>query len=67
MFERFTDRARQAVIYAQEEARHLNHTWIGDGLAAQMLVSRAIDLNLARQQIIQLLSTRPGDMPPPGD
>ncbi len=29
MFERFTDRARQAVILAQEEARSLRHGWIG--------------------------------------
>ncbi|QLH24205.1 ATP-dependent Clp protease ATP-binding subunit [Streptomyces sp. Rer75] len=29
MFERFTDRARRAVILAQEEARDHNHNWIG--------------------------------------
>ena len=29
MFERFTDRARRVVVLAQEEARHLNHNYIG--------------------------------------
>ena len=29
MFERFTDRARQVVVLAQEEARMLNHNYIG--------------------------------------
>ena len=29
MFERFTDRARRVVVLAQEEARMLNHDWIG--------------------------------------
>ena len=49
MFERFTDRARQVVVLAQEEARMLNHNYIGtehillgliregDGVAAQVL------------------------------
>jgi hypothetical protein len=30
MFQRFTDRARQAAELAQEEARMLNHDWIGN-------------------------------------
>ncbi|HSK35464.1 MAG TPA: Clp protease N-terminal domain-containing protein, partial [Actinomycetota bacterium] len=29
MFERFTDRARRVVVLAQEEARHLDHNYIG--------------------------------------
>ena len=29
MFERFTDRARRVVVLAQEEARRLNHNYIG--------------------------------------
>ena len=29
MFERFTDRARRVVVLAQEEARMLNHNYIG--------------------------------------
>jgi ATP-dependent Clp protease ATP-binding subunit ClpC len=68
MFERFTDRARRVVVMAQEEARMLNHSFIGtehillgliregDGVAAQVLAKRGADLNRARQQVTQLLS-----------
>jgi ATP-dependent Clp protease ATP-binding subunit ClpC len=154
MFERFTDRARQAIVRAQEEARQLNHGWIGtehlllgligvgegvagealatlgislddarreveafiprgtqqpsghlpltprskkvlelavreaqqlnpsdwigtgyillslireiDGVAAHVLVRRGVDLDLARQQVIQVLSSRPREVPPTG-
>ena len=67
MFERFTDRARRVVVEAQDEARTLNHSYIGtehillgliregDGVAAQVLVKLGADLNRARQQVIQLL------------
>ena len=67
MFERFTDRARRVVVLAQEEARMLNHNYIGtehillgliregDGVAAQVLVKLGADLNQVRQQVIQLL------------
>ena len=66
MFERFTDRARRVVVLAQEEARMLNHDYIGtehlllgllregDGVAAQVLVRLAADLNRVRQRVIQL-------------
>src|SRR5215813_14342494 len=68
MFERFTDRARRVVVLAQEEARMLNHNYIGtehillgliregEGIAAQVLVKLGADLNRVRQQVIQLLS-----------
>ena len=68
MFERFTDRARRVVVLAQEEARMLNHNYIGtehillgliregDGVAAQVLVKLGADLNRVRQQVIQLLT-----------
>src|SRR5919202_989604 len=68
MFERFTDRARRVVVLAQEEARMLNHNYIGtehillglihegEGVAAQVLVTLGADLNRVRQQVIQLLS-----------
>src|SRR6201746_2116068 len=68
MFERFTDRARRVVVLAQEEARMLNHNYIGtehillgliregEGVAAQVLVKLGADLNKVRQQVIQLLS-----------
>src|SRR5260370_25609047 len=63
MFERFTDRARRAVVLAQEEARLLNHDYIGtehillglihegEGVAAKALESLAISLDAVRQQV----------------
>src|ERR1700742_967869 len=71
MFERFTDRARRVVVLAQEEARMLNHNYIGtehillglaregDGVAAQVLVKLGADLNRVRKQAIQLLHGHP--------
>jgi ATP-dependent Clp protease ATP-binding subunit ClpC len=67
MFERFTDRARRVVVMAQEEARTLDHSYLGtehillgvirqaDGVAGQVLVNLGADLARARQQVIQLL------------
>src|SRR6185369_12943911 len=67
MFERFTDRSRRVIVLAQEEARMLDHNYIGtehillgllregDGVAAQVLVRLGADLNRVRQQVIQLL------------
>jgi ATP-dependent Clp protease ATP-binding subunit ClpA len=67
MFERFTDRARRAMVLAQEQARMLNYDYIGTehillglireskGVAAQVLVKLGADLNRVRQQVIQLL------------
>ena len=72
MFERFTDRARRAVVLAQHEARLLNHNYIGtehlllgllregDGVAAQVLVRLGADLNRVRQQVILQLHGPPG-------
>ena len=72
MFERFTDRARQVVVLAQEEARMLDHNYIGTehillallregyGVGAQILVGAGVSLNRARQQIIDLLHRGPG-------
>ena len=74
MLERFTDRARRVVVLAQEEARMLNHNYIGtehillgliregDGVAAQVLVMLGADLNRVRRQVIQLIHG-----PPPGE
>ena len=57
MFDRFTDRARRVVVLAQEEARMLNHNYIGtehillgliregEGVACQVLVKLGADLN----------------------
>ena len=67
MFERFTDRARQVVALAQEEARMLNHNYIGtehillglihegDGVAARSLESLGISLDAVRQQVEEII------------
>ena len=63
MFERFTDRARRAVVLAQEEARRLNHNYIGtehillgllregEGVAAAVLESIGIGMEAGQQQV----------------
>jgi ATP-dependent Clp protease ATP-binding subunit ClpA len=63
MFERFTDRARRVVVLAQEEARLLNHNYIGtehlllglireaEGIAAKALESMGISLEAVRQHV----------------
>src|SRR5512133_1818727 len=63
MFERFTDRARRVVVLAQEEARMLDHNYIGtehlllgliregEGYAARALESLGISLDAVRQQV----------------
>jgi ATP-dependent Clp protease ATP-binding subunit ClpC len=63
MFERFTDRARRVVILAEEEARMLNHNYIGtehillglihegEGPAAKALTGLGISLDAVRQQV----------------
>ena len=63
MFERFTDRARRVLVLAQEEARLLNHNFIGtehvllglihegDGVAAKALESLGISLEAVRQKV----------------
>jgi hypothetical protein len=72
MFERFTSRARRVVVLAQEEARLLNHNYIGtehlllglvregEGVAAQVLDKLGADLPGVRQQVVQLLAGHAG-------
>jgi len=67
MFERFTDRARRVVVLAQEEARMLNHNYIGtehillglihegEGVAAKALESLGISLEAVRQQVEEVI------------
>ena len=67
MFERFTDRARRVVVLAQEEARLLNHNYIGtehillglihegEGVAAKALESLGISLEGVRGQVEELI------------
>ena len=75
MFERFSDRARRVVVLAQEEARMLDHNYIGtehillgliregDGVAAQVLVRLGADLTRLRLQVIQLHGYQGEDEP----
>jgi len=67
MFERFTDRARRVVVLAQEEARMLNHNYIGtehillglihegEGVAAKAMESLGISLEAVRQQVEEII------------
>jgi ATP-dependent Clp protease ATP-binding subunit ClpA len=67
MFERFTDRARRVVVLAQEEARVLNHNYIGtehlllgliregEGVAARALEALGISLEAVRQQVEEII------------
>ena len=67
MFERFTDRARRVVVLAQDEARLLNHNYIGtehillgllhegEGVAAKALESLGISLDAVRQQVKEII------------
>lgn len=63
MFERFTDRARHIIVYAQDEARLLRHNYIGtehlllailrddDGIAARVLMSFGLSRDTARDEV----------------
>jgi ATP-dependent Clp protease ATP-binding subunit ClpC len=67
LFERFTDRARRVVVLAQEEARLLNHSYIGtehillglihegEGVAAKALDSLSISLDAVRAQVEEII------------
>ena len=75
MFERFTDRARRVVVLAQEEARLLNHNYIGtehillgmlsepEGVAGETLRSMGVSLDAVRHEVEEIIgrgSTAPG-------
>jgi ATP-dependent Clp protease ATP-binding subunit ClpC len=74
MFERFTDRARRVVVLAQEEARLLNHNYVGtehlllgliheqQGVAAKALGSLGISLEAVRAQVEEIIGR--GDSTP---
>ena len=67
MFERFTDRARRVIVLAQEEARALQHNYIGtehlllgliregDGVAAKALASKGVTLEDTRKQVEEMI------------
>jgi Clp amino terminal domain, pathogenicity island component/UvrB/uvrC motif len=76
MFERFTDRARRVVVLAQEEARMLNHNYIGTehlligliredrGVAGKGLESLGISVDAVRQQVEEMIGM--GEQAPSG-
>ena len=67
MFERFTDRARRVVVLAQEEARMLNHNYIGtehillglihegEGVASKALEQLGVSLDSVREQVQEII------------
>jgi ATP-dependent Clp protease ATP-binding subunit ClpC len=67
MFDRFTDRARRVIVLAQDEARMLNHNYIGtehlllglihegEGVAAKALESMGISLEAVREQVEEII------------
>jgi hypothetical protein len=67
MFQRFTDRARRVIVLAQEEARHLNHNYIGtehlllglvhegEGVAAQALTQLDVSLEAVRAEVTEII------------
>jgi ATP-dependent Clp protease ATP-binding subunit ClpC len=67
MFERFTERARRVVVFAQEEARELNHSYIGtehlllglmrdaDSVAARALQELEIRRDAVREQVTEII------------
>ncbi len=77
MFERFTDRARQVVVLAQDEARMLSHNYVGtehillglihegEGVAARALQSLGVSLDAVRQQVEEIIG-RGQQQPPSG-
>ena len=77
VFERFTDRARRAVVLAQEEARLLDHNYLGtehlllgliheaEGVAATALEDLGVTLEAARREVEDLIGR--GEGSPPGD
>src|SRR6266498_226812 len=76
MFERFTDRARRVVVLAQEEARILNHNYIGtehillgmihegEGVAARAIESLGISLTAVRSEVEEIIGQ--GEAAPTG-
>jgi ATP-dependent Clp protease ATP-binding subunit ClpA len=71
MFERFTERARQVVVLAQEEARQLGHDYIGTehlllgllreegGVASRVLSTLGVTVDRVRPQVVQVVGSSP--------
>lgn len=76
MFERFTERSRRVIVLGQEEARKLNHNYIGtehlllglvhdgQGVSAEALASLGIELEGVRAQVVQTIGR--GQLAPSG-
>lgn len=76
MFETFTERARRVVVFAQAEARMLNHDYIGtehlllgvlregESIGAHALTAAGVSLESARRQLEDIIGA--GDAPPTG-
>ncbi len=76
MFQRFSDSARRVVVLAQEEARNLNHNYIGtehlllgliqegEGIACRALESYNVTIEAVREQIVEIIGR--GSTPPSG-
>lgn len=74
MFERFTDRARRVVVLAQEQARQLDHSYIGaehlllgllcegEGVAAKTLQEFGLELEIVRTDVKEIIGS--GDSSP---
>ena len=72
MFERFTDRARRVIVLAQEEARSLQHNYIGtehillgliregEGVGTQVLIKMEVDLGDLRSTAMDLIRGNSG-------
>src|SRR5207249_1338354 len=77
MFERFTDRARRAIILAQEEAKRLRHNAVGtehillgliregEGVAARVLETAGAGLERTRAEVVRLLEQKGATAPAP--
>jgi ATP-dependent Clp protease ATP-binding subunit ClpA len=75
VFERFTDKARQVVVLAQEEAKSLDHNYIGtehlllgllrlpDSIAAKAIESAGLTLEAARAQVEEIIGRGSGNTP----
>ena len=78
MFERFTERARRVVVLAQQEARMLDHNYIGtehillgliregDGVAAKALMTLGISLDAMRQAVEDIIGRGAQPLPESG-
>jgi ATP-dependent Clp protease ATP-binding subunit ClpC len=77
VFERFTSRARQVIVYAQDEAHTherigTEHILLGllreqDGAGAKILTGHGVDREKARDQIVVMTSARGGRVESPGE